>query len=88
MNGYHIENELDDTSKIGYYKSILHYNNVDWFVIEIKKLKNKMNFYFNNTNRDVIITQEDEKLKNINICRFCEKNFESVKVKDQCYLIG
>ena len=33
-----------------------------------------MTFYFKNTNKDIIMTEEDqEELKNNNICRFCEK---------------
>ena len=35
------------------------------------------------------MTKEDEKeYRNNNICRFCEKNFESVKVRDHCHLTG
>ena len=32
--------------------------------------------------------KDDEDFKNINICRFCEKNFESDKVRDHCRLTG
>ena len=45
LNGYHIESELNDILKSGYYKSTLGYNNVDWFADEVV-LENKMNFYF------------------------------------------
>ena len=35
-----------------------------------------MAFYFKNTNKDIIMTQEDEEdYKNNNICRFCEKKY-------------
>ena len=35
------------------------------------------------------MTQEDEEdYRNCNICRFCEKNFESDKVRDHCHLTG
>ena len=35
------------------------------------------------------MTQEDEEdYKNNNICRFCEKNIESDKVRDHCHLTG
>ena len=47
-----------------------------------------MAFYFKNTKKDIIMTQEDEDYKNNNICRFCEKNFESDKVRDLCHLTG
>ena len=32
--------ELEDVLKSDYYKSLLGYNNVDWFVDEIIKLQN------------------------------------------------
>ena len=35
-----------------------------------------MAFYFKNTKKDIIMTQEDEeKYKNNNICRFCKKKY-------------
>ena len=51
LNGYHIESELEGILKSGYHKYPIGYDNVDWFVNEIKKLKNKMAFYFVNTNK-------------------------------------
>ena len=36
LNGYHIVSELEDVLKTGYHKSPLGYNNVDWFVDEVK----------------------------------------------------
>ena len=89
LNGYHIVSELEDILKSDYYKSPLGYNNVDWFVDEVIKLENKMAFYFKNTNKDIIMTQEDEEdYRNNDICRFCEKNIESDKVRDHCHLTG
>ena len=89
MNGYYIVSELEDVLKSEYHQSPLGYDNVDWFVNEIIKLENKMAFYFKNTNKDIIMTDEDyEAYKNINICRFCEKNIESDKVRDHCHLTG
>ena len=89
LNGYHIISELEDVLKSDYYKSPLSYDNVDWFVDEIIKLENKMAFYFKNTNKDIIITQESEKdYKNNNICRFCEKEIITDKVRDHCHLTG
>ena len=41
LNAYRIESELDDVLKSGYHKSPLGYNNVDWFVNEVIKLKKK-----------------------------------------------
>ena len=46
-----------------------------------------MAFYFKNTNKDIIMTGEDEEdFRNKNICRFCEKFIESDKVRDRCHL--
>ena len=48
-----------------------------------------MTFYLKNTNKDIIMTEKDEEeYRNNNVCRFCEKNNESDKVRDQCHLTG
>ena len=89
LNGYHIVSELENDLKSDYYKSPLGYNNVDWFVDEVIKLENKMAFYFKNTKKDIIMTQEgEEDFRNNNICRFCEKEISSDKVRDHCHLTG
>ena len=89
LNGYHIISELKDVLKSDYYKSPLGYDNVDWFVNEVIKLENKTAFYFKNTKKDIIMTEEDEEdFKNNNVCRFCEKIIESDKVRDHCHLTG
>ena len=70
-----------------YYKSPLGYNNVDWFVDEVIKLENLMAFYFKNTKKDIIMTEENEEdYRSRIVCRFCEKNIESDKVRDHCHL--
>ena len=51
---------------------LLGYDNVDWFLDEVIKLESKMAFYFKNTQKDIIMT-EDEKHYINNVCRFCEK---------------
>ena len=89
LNGYHIISELENVLKSDFYKSPLGYDNVDWFVDEVIKLENKMAFYFKNTNIDIIMTQEDENdYRNDNVCRFCEKEILSDKVRDHCHLTG
>ena len=89
LNGYYIISELEDVLERGYYESPLGYNNVDWFVKEVIKLENKMAFYFKITKKDIIMKQKDkEDFENIHICRFCEKNIESDKVRDHCHLTG
>ena len=80
---------MEDILKSDYYQSPLDYNNVDWFVDEKIKLENKMAFYFKNTNEDIIMTKENEEdFRNDNVCRFCEKEILSDKVRDHCHLTG
>ena len=80
---------MEDVLESGYYESPLGYDNVDWFVKEVIELENKMNFYFKNTKEDIIMTEEDEEdFDNKNICRFCEKEILSDKVRDHCHSTG
>ena len=73
-NGDYIISELN-VLQSGYFISPLGYENVDWFVNEVIKLKNKMAFYFKNTKKDIIMTKEDEEdYKNNISCRFYEKH--------------
>ena len=88
-NGFYIISELNDVLQSGYYKSPFGENNVDWFVDEVIKLENKMSFYFKNTNKAIIMTQEDEDhFRDTNICWFCEKEILDNKVRDHCHLTG
>ena len=88
-NGYNIVSELEDILKSGYHKSPLGHENVNWFVDEIVKLENRMNFWFKNTKKDIIMTEEDKQdFENDNICRYCEKYIETDKVRDHCHLTG
>ena len=89
LNGYHIVSELEGVLQSGYHKSPLGYNNVDWFVDEVIRLENKMAFYFKNTKKDIVMTEEDEEdYRNDNICRFCEKEIIDNKVRDHCHSTG
>ena len=46
-----------------------------------------MAFYFKNTKKDIIMTEEDEEdYRNINVCQFCEKNIVSDKVRHHRHL--
>ena len=45
LNGYYIISKLEDVLESGYYESPLGYDNVDWFVKEVIKLK-KNGFLF------------------------------------------
>ena len=87
LNGYHIESQLEDVLRNGYYRSPLGHNNVDWFVDEINILEKKRAFYFKNTIKDIIMTEEIEQdFEIINFCRFCDENIGSDKVRALCPL--
>ena len=89
LNGYYKISEMEDVLESDYYEPPLGYDNVDWFVKEVIKLENKMAFYFINTKEDIIMTKENEEnFRNFNICRFCEKEILSDKVRDHCHLTG
>ena len=41
-----------------------------------------MTFYFKNTNKDTVMTEEnDEEYRNNNICQFCEKILNLTKLE-------
>ena len=80
---------MQDVSESGYYESPLGYDNVDWYVTQVLKLENKLAVSFKNTKEDIVMTEDDEEdFRDNNICRFCEKNIESDKVRDHCHLTG
>ena len=80
---------MEDVLENGYYESPLVYNSVDWFVNEVIKLENEMVYYFKNIKKDIIMTKDDEEdYRNNNICRFCEKEILSDKVRNHCHLTG
>ena len=60
LNGYNIVYELADVLEGCHYKSPLGYKDVDWFVTEKFKLENKLDDYFENTIRDIIMTEKYE----------------------------
>ena len=46
-----------------------------------------MAFYSRNTKKDIKMTEEDkEDFENYNLCRFCEKEKITDKVRDDCHL--
>ena len=58
-------------------------------LMRLNELENKMAFYFKKTKKVIIMTEEDEEdYRNNSICRFCEKNIESDKVREHCQLTG
>ena len=89
LNGYYEYSELEDILKSGSYESPLGYNNVKWYVSEVTKLENKMAFFFKNTKKDIVMTEDDEKdYRNNSICRFCETEILSDNFCDHCHLTG
>ena len=85
-NGYYIVSESSFVLQSGYCNSIVGNDTIDWLVNELTKLENKMNFSFESTRKDIIMTEEDEKhYRSNNICRFCEKEIYSNKVRIQCH---
>ena len=88
-NGYQIVSELQDVLKTEYHKSPLGFENINWFVDEIIRLENKMNFWFKNTNKDIIMTEVNKQdFENNGICRYCEKYIKTDKLRDHCHLTG
>ena len=49
--------------KSGYHKSPLGCNILDWFVDEVVKLENTMAFYYENTNKNIIMTDEKKRFQ-------------------------
>ena len=48
-----------------------------------------MAFFFKNTKKDIVMTEDDEEdFENNNICRLCEKHIESEKNRNHCHLTG
>ena len=89
LSGYRVVSEVEDVLKSEYHKTPLGYNNVDWFVDEIIRVENKTAFYFKNTNKDIVKTEDDEEdYRNNIICRFCEKENVFDKFRDHCHLTG
>ena len=89
FNGYYKICELEVVLESGNYESLLAYNNVDWYVNQVIKLENKVAFFFKNTKKDIVMTENNEEdYRKDNICRFCEKEIVSDKVRDHFNLTG
>ena len=87
FDGYHIDSELD-VLKSDYYKSPLRYDNLDWFVNEVKKLK-KTAFYFKNNKKDTITTDEDEEnIEKIEFLDVLRKTLNLIKFEITFFLLA
>ena len=68
---YYLLSELNDVLQRGCYESPLGHKNLGWYVNEVIKLENEMDFNFNNTKKDIVMKEEEgEGYRNNNICRF------------------
>ena len=82
LKGYHVVSGVEDVLRSDYCTSPLRYDNVVWFVKENNKMKIKITFYFKDTKKDIIMTEEDEEdYRNNNICRFFEKSLNLIKLE-------
>ena len=55
--------------------------------MKLKKLESEMASHFKNTEKVILISEEgEENFTGNTIRRFCQKNIESGKVRDQCHL--
>ena len=89
LNGYNIISGIGNILKGGYHESPLGCNDLVWFVNQVIKLENEIAFCFKNANKKINMTEGDEEYyRNKNICRFCEKEIISDKVRDHCHLTG
>ena len=87
--GFCIVSDLDIVLKTGYYEYLLGYDNVDWFMDEDITFENKMDFCFENTNKGIIMSKEDEESYRDNIiCKVYEKGIISEKVRNHCHPAG
>ena len=88
-NGFYIVSEMNDVLQSGWHLSAFGEGNVEWFVNGVIKIENKMNFYFKNTKKEIVMTQEDEEdFKNSTHCWFCELPLDGRAVRDHCHLTG
>ena len=89
FNVFFIKTELEDVLESGSYESASGYNKVVWYVKEVIKLGNKMASYFKNTKKQILMTEEyEEGYRKNTVCRFCDEEFLTDKVRDQCHLTG
>ena len=73
-NGFKLLYEREDVLESGFYKSPLGYENVDWFVEEVKESQNEMKLYFQNTKRISIRLENLKKILKVIICVDFVKN--------------
>ena len=73
-NGCYIVSVLDNVLRSGYYESPPGYENVYWFTDEVIRFENKVAFFIENTNKDIIMSEkEEEGYGNNSLFQFCEK---------------
>ena len=87
-NRFYIVSELIDVLQSGYQSSLGEIN-FERFGNEVIKIENNMNFYFKNTKKNNVTSQEDEEdFKNSTVCWFCELPLGGRAVRDHCHFYG
>ena len=87
-NGYYVMSGLDDVLQSLSSQSPLGFEKVDYFVIAVKLLEKKR-FYFENTNKNLIMTDEDEEhFRSTEIFWFCENLFDSQTIRNHFLSTG
>ena len=74
---------MDDNLNSGYYEPPVGYDDVDWLDNEVMKSEKKMAFFYRNTKKDIIMTEEDEEdfKKKITFVDFVKKKQFLIKLK-------
>ena len=81
-NAFFLVAELSDVLINGYYKYPLGYDIVDWFVIEVMKLDDKMVFCFKKINKHITMSEEDgEQKKTLPFVDFVKKKYFVIKLE-------
>ena len=89
LHGYFVVSELNKVLKSSFFETSSGYDNVDWFVEEVIKLENKIPIFYENTNKDFIMAEEDEEhFRNKKICQNCQNEKLDDKIRDPCQLTG
>ena len=72
-----------------YFSSNSDYDNVDWFVNEVKNWKIKWRAILRTLLKiNYLVKKVKKKIERLTFVDFMKKNFESDKVRDNCHLTG
>ena len=79
---------MNDILQSSYYEPPLGYNNVDWFVNEVKKLEKRRLSILKTLRKISLWHKKVRSLRIITYVGFVTKNIESDKVRYHCHLTG